>query len=336
MEVLAVEIHRKACATNVLAALKTASHRTGEPAQIVSDHGSDIKKGVELFIEENPGIKYTYDITHKAALLLKQHLKDDPNWQRLVKQTCATKRAVVHTDLAFVAPPKPRDKARWLNLDSYLDWAEKVLAFADGREKNRHDETNDDAVDWEKFEEKFGWLREFRPQLREWRTMLDLLQAAKDEIKLNGLRPKSAEQFEKAVAETQLDSERLRCLKDQLLNHIRTESILTTTTNERDQPWLGTSDIIESILGKYKNFSARTPMREVGKTVLTMPVFTSDVTLSEVKEAMESISTKDLREWIKENVGDTLFARRKRAFHCLETQTTVNKCIDKLPKAASF
>ena len=336
MEVLSVEIHRKACATSVLEALKTVSRRIGEnPAQIVSDHGSDIKKGVELFVEKNPGITYTYDITHKAALLLKHHLKDDPNWQRLVTQTCATKRAVVHTKLAFAAPPKPRDKARWLNLDSYLDWAEKMLAFADRKEESRRDKSDADTVDWETFEEKFGWLREFRPHLREWRTMLDLLQAAKDEIKHNGLRLKSVEQFEKAIAGTQLDTERLRCLRNQLLTHIQTQTALTATA-EKDQPWLGSSDIIESMFGKYKNFSARTPMKEVGKTVLSMPVFTSDVTLSDVKEAMENVSMRDLREWLAENVGDTLFARRKRAFNHLETKKPVKKKALKLPKAAGF
>jgi hypothetical protein len=336
MEVLSVEIHCNACATSVLEALRTASRRTGgNPTQIVSDHGSDIKKGVELFIENNPEIKYTYDITHKAALLLKHHLKDDSNWQRLVKQTGATKRAVVHTKLAFAAPPKPRDKARWLNLDSYLNWAEKMLAFADRKEESLLDESDADAVDWEKFEEKFGWLREFRPHLREWRTMLDLLQAAKDEIKRNGLRLKSAKQFEKAIAGTQLDTERLRCLKKQLLMHIQTESALTATA-QKDHRWLGSSDIIESMFGKYKNFSARTPMKEVGKSVLSMPVFTSDVTLSEVKEAMENVSMRDLREWLTENVGDTLLAKRKRAFNYLETKKPVKKKVLKLPKAAGF
>ena len=103
------------------------------------------------------------------------------------------------TPIFFAAPPKPRDKARWLNLDSYLNWAEKMLAFADRKEEILRDESDADAVDWEKFEEKFGWLREFRLHLREWRTMLDLLQAAKDEIKRNGLRLKSVEQFEKAI-----------------------------------------------------------------------------------------------------------------------------------------
>ncbi len=336
MEVLSVEIHRKACAEAVLKALENAVHRTGVPAQIVSDHGSDIKKGVELFIEKNPDTRYTYDITHKTAVLLKHHLKNDADWQRLVKQTCATKRATVHTELAFAAPPKPRDKARWLNLDSHLDWAEKVLAFAGGKEEMRCDKSVVGPVDWKKFEEKFGWLREFKPQIAEWRKMLDLLQVAKDEIKHNGLSGQSVQLFEKNIAGINLDTERLRHLKIELLTHMRTESAVMATAGQDDEPWLGSSDIIESVFGKYKNFSARTPMKEVGKTVLMIPAFTSDVTLSEVKQAMETISTKKIQEWIDENVGDTLFAKRKRAFGGAEIKKSVKKKSENLPKAAGF
>ena len=45
----------------------------------------------------------------------------------------------------------------------------------------------------------------------------------------------------------------------------------------KSEPMLGCSDIIESIIGKYKSFSAKTPMKEIGKTVLTIPVFTTDI-----------------------------------------------------------
>ena len=57
----------------------------------------------------------------------------------------------------------------------------------------------------------------------------------------------------------------------------------------------GCSDVIESVLGKYKTFSAKSPMKEVGKAVLTIPIFTSTVDHNEVKIAMESISSKDLK-----------------------------------------
>jgi len=320
MEVVSVDIHEKACAANVLKALKDASNRTGPPVQIVSDHGADIRKGIRLFIEENLETRYTYDITHRTALLLKHHLKNDANWQRLVLQACATKRAVLHTDLAFLAPPKPRDKARWLNLNSHLNWAESVLAFA-----QKKGESGAGVPDWEKFEQKFGWLSELKPYLEEWRGMLNLLQAAKDEIKQNGLRMNSAQKYEEATREISLHTERLQDLREQAMEYMRLESAIVADESQQNRPWLGSSDIIESIIGKYKNFAARTPMKEVGKAVLTMPVFTSDITECEVREAMKNVSTNDLREWLDKNVGDTLFAKRKRAIGRNKTRKRVNK-----------
>ena len=50
--------------------LDMVSNRVGIPAQIVSDHGSDIKKGNELFCQEHPTVVYTYDISHKIGCLL--------------------------------------------------------------------------------------------------------------------------------------------------------------------------------------------------------------------------------------------------------------------------
>ena len=55
-------------------------------------------------------------------------------------------------------------------------------------------------------------------------------------------------------------------------------------------------------------------MKEIGRAVFTIPVFTSNVEYEEVKNAMESISAKDVSEWLKENVGTSLFARLKQAF----------------------
>ncbi|MGK7877018.1 MAG: hypothetical protein AB4426_28125 [Xenococcaceae cyanobacterium] len=57
----------------------------GKPLQIISEqrscgyasHGSDIKKGIELYINENPEIIYTYDFTHQIALWLKQELSNN-------------------------------------------------------------------------------------------------------------------------------------------------------------------------------------------------------------------------------------------------------------------
>lgn len=51
-------------------------------------------------------------------------------------------------------------------------------------------------------------------------------------------------------------------------------------------------------------------MKEVGKAVLTMPIFTSDIDPAEVKEAMETITEQDVKDWLNENIGESLFAKR--------------------------
>ena len=98
----------------------------------------------------------------------------------------------------------------------------------------------------------------------------------------------------------------------------------------------GCSDIIESVLGKYKIFSGKSPMKEVGKAVLTMSVFTSGVEYGEVKTAMESVSAKDVRIWLDENIGESLFAKRKTVFNLRKRKSSVKKFQVNLKKAASF
>lgn len=324
LAVLAVSIEEKADAPSVERTLERVSTEIGVPAQIVSDHGSNIKCGVERFIAKGElATRYTYDVTHKAAILLKYHLEADDAWQLFVKKACHTKRCVLHTALGYLSPPKPRDKARWLNLDSYMDWAERALAFG---------ETPMPANEREKYDETMSWLVDFSVHLKEWRTMLDMLRMLKDELRKNGLGRHSATRFQQAALTLPLKTERLKILKRQIVDYLRSES----AGIEDDQKWLGCSDIIESVIGKYKGFSAKTPMKEVGRAILTLPVFTTAVTLSEVKEAMETVTAKDVDVWLRQNIGTSLFAKRKEVYARLKTKSIVKKSKVDTPKAANF
>ena len=78
--------------------------------------------------------------------------------------------------------------------------------------------------------------------------------------------------------------------------------------------FLGCSDIIESAFAKYKNFSGKSPMKEIGKAILTIPIFTSKINYAEVKVAMETVSANDVMKWQEKNIGSSLFAKRKEAY----------------------
>lgn len=323
MEVLAIDIVEKATALSVTEVLRTISKITGMPVQILSDNGNNIKKGVADFIKEFSGItiRQTYDVTHKAAIILKHHLADDENWKSFVDLTCKAKRGLLHTVLGFVSPPKPRDKARWLNLDAYIDWAESILAWG---------EENMGEKEEAKFKEQLEWVGEYRKSIEEWRTMLDVLQALKNEIKNNGLSERTKINFEESISKFDLNTSRLIAVREESIAYIDNECANIVGS------YPGCSDIIESVFGKYKTFSGKSPMKEVGKAVLTMPVFTSDIEASEVKAAMESVSAKDVETWINKNIGESLFVRRKKALKLKKTKNAVKKFPDNFQKTACF
>jgi len=158
------------------------------------------------------------------------------------------------------------------------------------------------------------------------------LNAAKHEVKSNGLSRKTSKNFQEKIKTIDLQDSTVKELRDGLVRFFEEE----TKKFDSNKTWLGTSDIIESIFGKYKVFSEKTPMVEIGKTILTIPALVSKVSHSEVKEAMESISNRDLNEWIKNNLGESLFSKRKKAFSSNKTKNGVKFFGEKLQKVANF
>lgn len=323
MEVLGIYIEDKADAPSVEKALEEISKKTGIPIQILSDHGANIKKGIEVFIEKknNHAILQTYDVTHKTGLILKKHLKEDERWKQFIDHACSTKRSLVHTSLAFIAPSKPKDKARWLNLESYINWAENILRMPT-KIINKSDK--------EKYKAKLKWVKGFKKDITQWSLLLQMLNILKTEVKSNGFRAETKANFEKEVSMLKLESRKLKKVKQDIIQYIEEEC------KNLDGTYPGCSDIIESVFGKYKSFSSKSPMKEIGKAILTIPAFTSNVEAEEVKEAMETVSTKDVQEWIRENLGKSLFSKRKEAFSLKKIKSGTKKISTKLKKVACF
>ena len=101
----------------------------GQPLQIISDHGSDLKKGIELFIAKNPRTIYTYDFTHQVALYLKHELSNNQKFREFVHQCTVTRSQIQQTELSFLTPPAQRSKARYHNLDILINWGLKLLIY---------------------------------------------------------------------------------------------------------------------------------------------------------------------------------------------------------------
>ncbi len=129
MEVLSIEILSSTKGEIIKSCLKKVSEQVGLPKQIISDHGSDVKKGVELFVEQYPQIIYTYDVTHYMALLFKEELATDTKYQSFLAHCSQTRSQVQQTKLSFLKPKSQRVKSRYLNVEELVDWGLKVLSY---------------------------------------------------------------------------------------------------------------------------------------------------------------------------------------------------------------
>ncbi len=98
---------------------------------MLSDGGSDLTGGIAKFCAAHPETLGFGDLPYQAALLLKKRLKDDERWCGFIKQATQTKFETLQTELAFLVPPTLRSKARYMNLQSMLGWAQRILTVLD-------------------------------------------------------------------------------------------------------------------------------------------------------------------------------------------------------------
>ena len=126
LQVFALEPVENSNGDIVEAQLEQICQETGiVPDQIVSDHGSDLKRGIEQFKESHPQLKDSYDIAHKLAALLKRYLGKDDRWAEYSKRCGQSRNQLQQTDLAFLAPTTPKKKARFMNVEPEVSWGQK-------------------------------------------------------------------------------------------------------------------------------------------------------------------------------------------------------------------
>ena len=103
--------------------------KTGLPREIVGDHGTDIKSGIERFRQDHEQTCYIYDIKHKGAAILKRELKDDQHWSTFIQLAAQTSKRVQQTRLSALAPPNQRSKARYMNVINWSNGGKRSFAI---------------------------------------------------------------------------------------------------------------------------------------------------------------------------------------------------------------
>ena len=95
-------------------------------------------------------------------------------------------------------------------------------------------------------------------------------------------------------------------IKTELLDFVEQES-KKASKNER---LLGTSEIIESVFGKMKRLEHDQAKSGFTVFILSLAAIVSKTTTEIAHEALETVPTKKIHEWFKDNIGKSVQAKR--------------------------
>jgi hypothetical protein len=301
VHVLSVQILVDGTAPIIYRHLVEAGKRTGTPLAVVSDHGNDVLGGIRLFRADCTGVIEIYDITHGLAILLKRYLEPDARWDRFVKACQQTRQQLQQTAGSFLQPPAWRQKARYLNLQGHLTWANDMLGLLATQGDTTLAEQLGCSVEQGKrwLTEKLGWLREYREDVRQWSYFHRVVKATEEEIKHQGLRQSSWRKVRRALQEDKATTERETSFLREALKLVREEGAKVPAW----QCFVGSTDVLESLFGKYKDLAEHGPIREVTANVLMIPLFVTPLTADLLRQALESVHEHDVHLWLQQNLG---------------------------------
>lgn len=285
-------------------ALEQAIQRTGPPRVIVHDHGVDLAGGVEFFQERHSDTVEIYDIKHKAACLLKHRLEKEPRWQEFQRQIGQTRCAVQQTEMAFLVPPAPKPKARFMNLEPQLAWAEGVVDLLR--------DPPAEVQQWvrpERLQEKLGWLNEFTEPVAEWSEWQQVVNLSVEFVNRQGVYRGAAKDLRRKLPRKFAHASSADLAKE-LVRFVATQA-KQAKPGER---FPGSTEVLESCFGKMKALEKQQARGGFTSFMISFGALLAETSTDVVNAALEHSSTNVVFEWCKKHLGTTLFGQRKIAF----------------------
>jgi hypothetical protein len=317
VEILGLEVMNSTAGENIKKKLDEISLRVGKPLQVVADHSSDLARGIKLYKQENEDLIDTHDVTHAMALLLKYELNSDQRYQSFTQKCNYCRQQLQQTELDFLSPPAQRSQCRYFNVERLTEWGLRLLKVLKDPLNiwSKLVKNSDQSMLNKRIIDKLEWLVDYQPELIRWHQMTVLTRRLETQLKKSGINQQSLNNFQDNKWE--FGDSKLSKFYQNICDYVTNQSAHI----EEGKTFLATSDVIESLFGKYKRFSARCPFKEMGQMLLTIGLSTMELTNNFVKNALEKVSFAEVQTWLAKVFGQSVLSKRKTLFLELDGDT---------------
>ncbi len=301
MHVIAVIPVERSTGEIVDAQLEKATKRIGIPRQIVSDGGSDVKKGAAIFATRHPETVVTYDAAHHGAIVLKPRFEGDPQWTEYISQLGQLKSRIRQTNDAFLASPSLRPKARYMNLESLLKWSRRILELLDR-------EADDSSHVGRRAESRYGWLRDYRSSIEKWSRWEATVRASVSYVRTRGLSLNSESELHHHLAQVAPE------LYDETLATELEAFVRESSASARSGECLvGSTEVLESLFGKWKTLERQESQSGITGLILSLGALLGAWPPSRIQAALAATPVKHVVSWCQENLPASVQSQRRIA-----------------------
>ena len=274
--------------------IKKIETTIGKIKYAVGDYGSDLRNGLALLM-----IPHIHDLSHLIALIIEKLYKNDVRFIKFKSEMSNMRSKFVQTDIAAIVPPKGRKKSEYQSFDKIIKWANAASNLI----TNKLNDLEQIKCLREYFETKtlvrikteLSWINDYSELITELSEISHSIKEVEKELKYNGLSKLSFGKCKKILEK--LKSNNGKKLKEILILKINQQMQLLPNINTV----LFSSDILESIFGKYKNRVSENPMASITCLMLIIAAFTSNLTEDSVKQSIENVKIADIKKWSQEN-----------------------------------
>lgn len=302
LQVITLEPVEQSNGQVVFEQLQRAESKMGIPRAIVSDACSDLKNGLGKYSAERPQTAMLYDIKHKTAAVLKAELEADSRWKEFSLAVGHSRASAAQTPLACLLSPTLKMKARYMNLAPLASWATEMLKLLD---KPR----DDLGLDLTRLERVFGWLRDYAPAIAEWQATLDVVEMVNDYIRQHGYHHGAAAKMRQTILPLPSLSMAER-VAENLFTFVKDQSAQA----DAGEHLMGTSEVLESLIGRGKRLEQQQSKSGFTKMLLGMAAAVVTPTEAFLREALESVPTKQVIAWADKYLGRSVQSLRRLAF----------------------
>jgi len=280
--------------------------RCGVPLAMLSDRGSDLKKGLQLLQQDHPGVISLDDIVHLVSRLIQKTLLQDSRWNEYRKACCSCANGVRQGKLAHLKPPRPKTKARYMNIDREVRWGARAAGVLDRVRRGELTERQRERLPRDLIEQRLGWLDAYREAIAMWLELSSLGQRASRVIRGEGYGANTVEVLRSELGQPEhFESQQL---VERIVKQV--EPMCEASSGYAKLP--GSSEVLESLIGKGKRLlGSSNNSNSLTRQVLAMVTSTAEITPELVRTALSTCGIKHLTEWCRDQLPPGVHRHRR-------------------------